>query len=94
MVSIPWGKSRFTVVHMENNVINKNNTRINSCTYNCKPTFAQSCILSNIDKNSHAKRKKRKKKRREKKDKRRRKEKKKIQKPFHYQNIPLEFDFK
>ena len=62
MVSIPWGKSRFTVVHMENNVINKNNTRINSCTYNCKPTFAPSCILSNIDKNSRAKRKKRKKK--------------------------------
>ena len=29
-----WGKSRFTVVHIENNtIINNNNTRINSVSY-------------------------------------------------------------
>ena len=39
-----WGKSRFTVVHIESNTIN-NHTRINCvlCTHNCKPTFATPC---------------------------------------------------
>ena len=40
-----WGKSRFTVVHMENNTIINNNTRINSVlrTHNYKPTFSLPC---------------------------------------------------
>ena len=34
------GKSRFTVICMENNTIISNDRRINSFTYYCKPTFA------------------------------------------------------
>ena len=39
-----WGKTRFIVVHMENN------TRVNcaSCTHNCKPIFAPFCIRHNL----------------------------------------------
>ena len=44
-----WGKSRFTVVHKENNtIINNKNIRINCFSYNCKPTFAPSCRVNNI----------------------------------------------
>ena len=41
------GKSRFTVVHMENNIIISNNSRIPlvSHTYNCKTTFAPLCRI-------------------------------------------------
>ena len=44
--STGWGKSRVTVVCMENNTIINNNTRINtiSCTHNCKCTLASTCI--------------------------------------------------
>ena len=45
------GKRRFTVEMLINNtIINNNNTRINcvSCTHNCKPTFAQSCIMYSL----------------------------------------------
>ena len=40
------GKSRATVVHIENDTIINNNTKINSVlgTHNCKATFANPCI--------------------------------------------------
>ena len=40
-----WGKNRVIVVHKENNtIIINNNTRTNSCTQSCEPTFAPPCI--------------------------------------------------
>ena len=43
-----WGKSRFTVLHMENNtVINKQlyKNKLGLCTHNCKPTFVPLCVM-------------------------------------------------
>ena len=43
-------QNRLTVVHMKNNTIINNNTRINCvlCSHNCKPTFASFSILTRL----------------------------------------------
>lgn len=45
------GKSRFTVVRMENNTLLNSDTIIKSvlCSYNCKLTFAPPCIDPGTD---------------------------------------------
>ena len=42
-----WGKSRFTVVHMENNTVINTNTRINS-VFHILSTFAPPCIFIHL----------------------------------------------